>query len=371
MTTWELIFLFLGFQAFLLSILFFFKKSISFIYGNRLFAIFLFLCGWLITYNVLFWTKKLAEPVFVHLNLTYVIPLSLIGPIFFFYIRNILDRSLIILKKDFIHFIPAIFIITAYAPYFILSREEKLNAFGEGASVQVFYPNDFYEVACVVLMAVYGIYIMVKYFKFYGNDEDLRIWVKAITLSYSGCALSFIAYYSLYYLGVLTMEQDYYITLLLCVSVLLAAYFAINFPEIFQGKSIIELVPFMKYKKTGLSENYSKELKESLLDHMIKEKPFLNRELRLDDLANSMGIGRHHASQIINEHFDANFFDFINLYRVEEAIKLLEEKKDGLNLAEIGFLSGFNNTVSFNKAFKKNTGVTPSEFRKELISNDL
>ena len=99
---------------------------------------------------------------------------------------------------------------------------------------------------------------------------------------------------------------------------------------------------------------------------MLIEKPFLNRELRLDDLAEALQIGRHHASQVINEHFDANFFDFINLYRVEEAIRLLQEKGNELNLAEIGFLSGFNNTVSFNKAFKKNTGVTPSKFRKEV-----
>ncbi|MEZ4810668.1 MAG: helix-turn-helix domain-containing protein [Allomuricauda sp.] len=369
MTYWELLFLFLGFQAILLSLLFYFKRAISFVYGNRLFAVFLFLCGWLVVYNVLFWSKKLAQLPFVHINHSYVIPLSLIGPLFFLYIRNIVHGTKISLRKDFIHFIPTLTIMIVYGPYFLLSAGEKLNSFNDGPLAS-FHPSGLYEVAFVVLMAIYGIYIVVKYFNFFANDGDLQFWVKAITFSYLGCVLSYISYYSLYYLGILTLEQDYYITLLLCISVMIAAYFAFNYPDIFQGKSIGEVVPFMKYKKTGLSKKYSKELKESLLDHMIKEKPFLNRELRLDDLANSLGIARHHASQIINEHFDANFFDFINLYRVEEAIKLLEEKKDLVNLAEIGFLSGFNNTVSFNKAFKKSTGVTPSKFRKELMSNN-
>ena len=371
MTSWELIFLFLGFQAFLLSLLFFLKRSVPFGYGNRLFAFFLFLCGWLVVFNVLFWSKKLSQPTFVHLNHTYVIPLSLLGPIFFFYIRNIVHGTRISLKKDLVHFLPPSFILVLYFPFFTLSKNEKLNALEHGAVVENFYPSGLYEVALVVIMAIYGVHIIARHFKFFGNDEDLRFWLKAATMCYMGCTLSFMAYYSLYYLGILTLEQDYYITLLLCVSVLTAAYFAFNFPDIFQGKSIREIVPFMKYKKTGLPTKYSEELKESLLDHMIKDKPFLNRELRLDHLADALGIARHHASQIINEHFDANFFDFINLYRVEESIKLLEEKKNALNLAEIGFLSGFNNTVSFNKAFKKNTGVTPSKFRKELITNDL
>ncbi|RDY59314.1 helix-turn-helix domain-containing protein [Flagellimonas nanhaiensis] len=371
MTTWEIILLFLGFQALLLSFLFFFKRSNSFNYANRLFSLFLFLCGWSIIYNTLYWSKKLYEPSFIHLNFTYVIPMSLIGPIFFFYIRNSTNGIRISLQRDIIHFVPFLFIVLKYSPYYFLSSSMKLAAVGNKSLLNFIQPSDWYEIGLVLLMAIYGIYIMIKYTKYFGNDADLKLWTRAITFGYLGCALSFIVFYALLLTGILTTEQDYHITLFLCISVLISAYFAFNFPAIFYGKSLGEIVPFIKYKKTGLSESYSNELKENLLDHMLKEKPFLNRELRLDDLADALGIGRHHASQIINAHFCTNFFDFINLYRVEEAIRLLEEKGSALNLAEIGFLSGFNNTVSFNKAFKKNTGVTPSKFRKEIMSDNL
>ncbi|WP_222981625.1 helix-turn-helix domain-containing protein [Flagellimonas meishanensis] len=371
MTFWETFFMFLGFQAFLLSMLFFFKKESSFAYANRMFSLFMFLCGWLIIYNVLFWTGKLYQSPFIHINVTYVLALSLIGPVFFFYLKHVVEGYRLKPFRDSIHVIPFLFIFVLNAPYHLLSAKEKLEVHHTKTLGQFIHVNAYLEIGLLLLMTFYGVYAGIRFHSFFGKDEDLHLWVRAILFCYAGCVLSYIAYYVLVYLGVLTLEQDYFITLVLCVSVMTAAYFAFNFPQIFQGKAMSALVPFMKYKKTGLSENYSKELKENLLDLMVQEKPYLNRELRLDDIADSLGIARHHASQIINEHFDTHFFDFINLYRVEEAVRLLEKNKDRINLAEVGFLSGFNNTVSFNKAFKKQMGSTPSQYRKDLISNGV
>ncbi|NAY92171.1 helix-turn-helix domain-containing protein [Muricauda sp. JGD-17] len=371
MTNWEIFILFLGFQAFLLSVLFFLKKEGSFRYANRLFSLFLLLCGWLIVYNVLFWTKKLYQPPLIHFNATYVLPLSLIGPVFFFYLKNLVHGYRIRIARDFVHILPFLIIFLMNSSYYLLSTEHKLQVQEEKAWAQYIHSSIFMEVGLLLLMSIYGICAIWKFYNFFGKDEDLRIWVRTTILCYVGCVLSYVAYYSLVYSRLLTLDQDYFITLILCISVMTAAYFAFNYPVIFQGKPIASVIPFIKYKKTGLSENYSKELKENLLDLMVREKPYLNRELRLDDLADALGTARHHTSQVINEHFQNNFFDFINLYRVEEAIRLLEAKKNQMNLAEIGFLSGFNNTVSFNKAFKRHTGTTPSLYRKELISNNV
>ena len=94
---------------------------------------------------------------------------------------------------------------------------------------------------------------------------------------------------------------------------------------------------------------------------MKTEKPYLESNLRLNDLADQLNLSRHHTSQIINEHFDTNFFDFINTYRIEEAKNLLSGKDD-LNITDIIYSSGFNNRASFYKTFKKHTSMTPGEF---------
>ena len=154
MTTWEIILLFLGFQALLLALLFFFKRSNSFTYANQLFSFFLFLSGWSIIYNVLYWSQKLYGPTLIHLNFTYVIPMSLIGPVFFFYIRNVIKGTQVSLKRDIVHFFPFLFIVFKYAPYYFLSSSKKLTAHGNNSLLNFIQPSDWYEIALVILMAV-------------------------------------------------------------------------------------------------------------------------------------------------------------------------------------------------------------------------
>nr|WP_299485363.1 helix-turn-helix domain-containing protein [uncultured Allomuricauda sp.] len=222
----------------------------------------------------------------------------------------------------------------------------------------------------VVIMNAYGIATILNFWKVYKRSRDLKIWVRVIIMLFLCCTISFTIYYGLYYLGALTELQDYAFIIFLSVFVLTISYYAFNYNAIFNGIPIEDVLPFVKYRKTGLSKNYSLELKGKLETIMSNEKPHLNSELRLDNLAEQLGISRHHASQVINEYFSSSFFDFINSHRIAAAVELLEEKKKEITLSELGYLAGFNNTVSFNKAFKKNTGLTPSKYRELLLSTD-
>ena len=78
-----------------------------------------------------------------------------------------------------------------------------------------------------------------------------------------------------------------------------------------------------------------------------------------------MNCTPHQLSYIINNGFDENFYQFINRFRIEEAKKLiLNPNMNHLSLLGIGFEVGFNSKSVFNTTFKKNTGKTPSEFKK-------
>ena len=99
---------------------------------------------------------------------------------------------------------------------------------------------------------------------------------------------------------------------------------------------------------------------------MVKQKPYLNPDLNLDNLAETLSIPTRNLSQIINVAFNQNFFDFISDYRIHEARRVLSDpayKKQ--TILDILYEVGFNSKSSFNQLFKKKTGMTPSEFRKK------
>jgi AraC-like DNA-binding protein len=120
------------------------------------------------------------------------------------------------------------------------------------------------------------------------------------------------------------------------------------------------------YSKSGLTAEKIKSLADQLTAHMEIEKPFLNEELNLPLLAEKSEIPQSHISQVINQHFQMHFYDFVNQYRVEEAKKMLSSPEfDHLSVLGIAFECGFKSKSSFNRYFKKYTGVSPSEFKKK------
>lgn len=144
-------------------------------------------------------------------------------------------------------------------------------------------------------------------------------------------------------------------------------YFCLRYPNKFLRQAS-PVLPFnqksTKYEKTGLSESFSQELKDKLENFMTEEKLYLNHELRLGDIADLLNISRHHASQVINENFQMSFYDYVNSYRIEEAKSKLESDfgNTSTSISDVAYQCGFNNRVSFYKAFKKITRITPKEF---------
>jgi AraC-like DNA-binding protein len=121
-----------------------------------------------------------------------------------------------------------------------------------------------------------------------------------------------------------------------------------------------------KYKNSGLNKQKSLELFATLQDFMRNKKPYQDTELTLFMLAKQLGIHPNHLSPIINQHHNQNFFDYVNEYRVNDVKDaLLSNKYDSHSLLGVAFECGFNSKASFNRAFKKFTGLTPSEFRNK------
>ena len=119
-----------------------------------------------------------------------------------------------------------------------------------------------------------------------------------------------------------------------------------------------------KYKTSALDSAMSAVLRDELEKHMNAERPYLESQLTLPQLAEELRISPNYLSQVINEQLQKNFFDFINEYRVAEAkSKLAPGNATKRSIADIAYESGFNSKSAFYTAFKKHVGTTPSEFR--------
>jgi AraC-like DNA-binding protein len=120
-----------------------------------------------------------------------------------------------------------------------------------------------------------------------------------------------------------------------------------------------------KTKYQRLTDTETAVLKDILNRLMQYEKVYLDNELSLPQLAEKMAISSQDLSYLINEAYQENFFSFINRHRVEEVKRLLLTKKyDQFNILGIAYQAGFNSKTTFNAAFKKQVGQSPSHFVK-------
>lgn len=295
---------------------------------------------------------------FKKLDLFYMVPMALYGPLFYMYVSRVLTGKRLPYKEYIFHFLPVFFVIVFFGKYFFLPLEFRGEAV-ENESFFVIQPCDYYGVLCLHIL-VYALIVSAKRWreKHKGNST----WLFAITVSFILFSVTLVVYYLLVINENLELEEDYIINISMGLFALITTYFGHISPETFQDKTFKQVLGFKKYQNTGLSKGMSLEYKKKLVRLIENDKLYLDSELRLDDLANRLGASRNHTSQIINEHFHMGFNDFINSHRIQEAKNMLDKNNENNKIIEIAYRSGFNNKVSFYKAFRKFIGMTPGEY---------
>ena len=130
-----------------------------------------------------------------------------------------------------------------------------------------------------------------------------------------------------------------------------------------KDKELHDIKTKEKYATSLLSDETNTVLYNNLLKLVAEEKIYLNNKLTIEDVAKKLNTNRTYLSQIVNEKTGNNFNNFINKYRIQEAqICLLNDEIKAYNIEGIAQTVGFSSKSTFNGAFKKFTGLTPSEF---------
>jgi len=374
-----------AFQTFVFSFLLFFKKgknqSDKFLMGF-FFMISLYLLN-IYSTQYQFWMH------FPDILFIYSLVFLSYGPLLYFYVLS-LTGSLVNKKQILLHSIPVIVVLLILFPFFFANKDQKLLCFtdrfmnlpihiGIGTFLQ-YLSSPVYFVLILLHLRKHNIQLKEQY----SSVEKLNLdWMRKLLIG--GITIWMIECVNVIALNfteidfLMTYNTSWYIKLAFMVFVILIGYYGINQGVVF-SKVNTPIEHHHETQKTSSdkidhSENLQKnqlispelalQYKQSLLKYMDDEKPYMNNELRIQDISNELNIPIHILSYIINTQLNKNFFDFVNAYRIEEAKRrLLSKEYDKLTIIAIAFDCGFNSKATFNRLFKQYTLSTPSEFKK-------
>lgn len=302
------------------------------------------------------------------------IPLLLvIGPLSYLYLKSILYKDFSVsLREKVIHIIPFLLFITLMIPFYTSNGEQKLHyislsKIGQISAIQTFYFIMFflqfnsYLVINIKLLKKYGIL-----FKAERSDSSfIKVeWIKKLLLSIMLFSITYsLAYFSLF----INYKYHLYFELFVYVSVVIALHLMfIYFIKYILGEFKFPKIKKTKYQTSNLNSEQSVQILNRLKKIMLEKKPYLDTDLRINHLAKLLDVPAPYISQVLNEIEKKNFYDFVNYYRIERAKQLmLDSNYKQYTLMAVAYDSGFNNKTTFNRAFKKHLGITPTEFVKQ------
>ncbi|WP_117879421.1 helix-turn-helix domain-containing protein [Aureibaculum luteum] len=362
---WVMIYLYTGLIGLFIAFVINFKKSEDRI-ANLLISLFILFSSLFIIHVCIYITNiqvKFPHSLFSTFTLNF-----LYGPLLYFYIRRISDKYKF-KTLDLLHLVPFVFMLIYFMKYYVLPVNDKLNIIINHKE----WEDPFFYYSLIlkaVSLTIYGILTLNEYLKFKKNNEhnNITLWIRNVVVLNGAFVIS-----QLIFLIVISglLTSSYYVhpqLITLSIVIMFVGYSAYVQPSIFTNQHRLTKIFNFKYEKSRLNEELSNELKNELLNLFYKEKVYKVSDISLKKLSERLGTDRHSTSQVINEHFKMNFFTLINMFRIKEAQDIFNNDESGdLSIIDVAYDVGYNNKVTFNKAFKKETNLTPSQYRSTLL----
>ncbi len=360
--------------------------------ADRILAIWLVAIGLHLFFVFLSFTDKVFSFPYL-LGFNFPLPL-LHGPFLYLYTCAVTNQ-IVASKYRLVHFIPFLSTYILLLPFLLLPLEQRILVYkneGLGYETQM--------IIIITLIMISGVFYVA-----------LSLWLlrkhkKLIQDQFSSAEKINLAWlrYLIYGIGVIWLfvlfGNDIMIFNSVVVFVFFLGYFGIrqvgiftqNYPKevhsVFNGEATTKVIESLeanlpatavtkiptlinepkkeKYLRSSLSEALAMEIYTGLTKVINEEKIFVNPELTLAELAQTLDVHPHNLSQVINTYEEKSFYDYINLKRIEEfkrIVALPENRK--FTLLALAHDCGFNSKTSFNRNFKNLTGLSPSDYLKQ------
>jgi len=312
-----------------------------------------------------------------------------LAPFIYFYVKSISVPHFSLKKKDLYHFVPGILFVLFKVIVFVYDATQP--GFDDSQNgylvthLEFEYTNVIFGLVMTIQMFIYLALTAKRFYQYrknldhvFSNTYALQLnWIRnflfiyiALFIYMSGQSFINILITDLSWL----QEWWYYLfTSIAIIYVGMVGYFTDTSPlnQIKPNES--GLINQAIYNSALLTKNAqansieSNERLEMLSTYMQTEKPYLDPDLNLIELAKSIKMTRAQLSEVINTEFNKNFNDYINEQRVDAVKEMLKAgKHKELSLLGIAYDCGFNSKATFNRVFKKWTGFSPSQYLKQL-----
>jgi AraC-like DNA-binding protein len=372
-----------------------FKKGITYSkYPDKWLGLFILLCSlYLLPWMLGFAGWYSLQP---YRDIMFYIPfqqLLLIGPCIYFYTQSLLNPAFRFKRKDWLHLTPA-FAYLFYRLIIFITDKILLNQY-------YFYENGkdknldtWYQLAGFLSMVLY-FSLSLRYYATYKKiifqtlsfaNNLLFIWIKKYLVAFLMMQVLWLLFFLFYPdWGNFKEKWWYYLSFSSLMYYIGITGYASKIKSLISFKlssvenksvfllqnttpdlPITEEIPLEEtFNATANPETEEWKIK---ISHLLeKERLYENPNLTLQDIARKLNTNQTVISKMVNQGFKMNFNDFINSYRIEAIIdqfKKEEHKKQ--TILGISIDCGFNSKTTFNRCFKKQTGLSPKEYLEKL-----
>lgn len=320
-------------------------------------GVFMLLFGIEILYFV-FGTTIIQE-LFPQLTLRYYFSVGLLyGPILFIHFQSYLFEKKKLNLIDVLHLLPLLVVnIIAFKVLMLPTEERVLFASSEYNFNHKIMPFNYLRAIHQLIYAFILILLSIKWRKMITKRVfNYTLGIGSIFL----ISIVVITYFTIFASGWKDFKWYYFFNNLILIFIMYVLY---KNPELLQNLR-------KKYMASGLKDTDMIQISERLNKLFTEEKIYLRHDLSKSDLAELIEVKPHHISQTFSNHFKINMNDYVNKFRIDYAkTLLLNPQHDQYTIEAIALDCGFNNKVTFYKAFSKFENETPSQFKKRNSKN--
>ncbi|MCE9596914.1 MAG: helix-turn-helix domain-containing protein [Spirochaetia bacterium] len=339
-----------------LSLLFALAYALSDAGRSRVIALLFSLIGVVLLHGYLIMSRGILNfPWFLQVH---VPAIYLLGPVSFRWLSELLKDNV---KFRWYDFVPAVLAALFLAPvYFsdVNAKRAMATSLIEGHgpfAVRIVFGLG------LVSFLIYLIRAALLFLPFFRNASFVHqrsVRIGGFVLLYAG-TISVIAAVALFWnaLGVLLVMLTGLALFPPAVYLIAARY-----PDLFY--ELQQVVRKGHYEYSRLSGHDLDDLKSRLANLMQTERLFVEEGIAIEDVADRLGLSVHALSEFFNNHLKTNFSGYINSMRIIAACKIMESQPDRTVLS-VAYEVGFSAKSTFNAAFLRHTGVSPSAFRKQ------
>ncbi|MEL0454752.1 helix-turn-helix transcriptional regulator [Flavobacteriaceae bacterium SZ-1-7] len=303
---------------------------------------------------------------------------SIIPVLIYFYVIYFLNPSYKFSLTDKLLFLPFVLFLSVFIAYkaFILFGIEAMETITSTFKFWIYFNEIFSVFYSIVLIGI----LMVKVFKYGASKEKFDLKFIRPGLTWLKTMLIFI-YVFVFVWGYLTYvniftssikeNHFYYLWIPMAVTIYLFGHIGVYKHGIIKERLKIRNYINTNEKNDKKASHTNQNIKD-FENYLINEKAYLDSNLSLESVADHLKLSPSYLSRIIHSHLDTSFSDYVHSLRAKEAQNYLSNPEfSKYTMVAIGLEAGFNSRSAFFNIFKKETGKTPFQYKKEYLKNDL